>query len=444
MLLNCDLHSHSGYAGGVGQISLDDLGSTMKRKGIQVFGTGDCLHPQWSRFLKDNVFEKEDGLFSKGESDVRFILQTEVIFTCALGSGRKSVHTIFLFPSFDAIDKVCRIFDDIGVKNTIGRPFIKCVDNKDVGNVICRILDADEGIEIIPAHVMTPQGVYGSNNPVDRMKDFYGCAVDRISAVETGLSADPKILSLIPELDDYALVSNSDAHSAALNRLGREFTTFDVSSVSYDNMIKAIRGRKVARTAEFDPTEGRFFLTGHRAGKKGHGNDYCVYSPKFTPKDGRCPICRGKLTVGVLERALQLKDIQGGTREFGELRPNCQGFVTMVPLAEVVAYSLGVQSVSSPKVISMYDVIASAMGNEVDLWFEKDSVIEKKLSEVGVDSKVIGNIVSVKGGNFSFSPAGFDGTYGKLVVGKKEDIFGVNVVHRESAKERTTLKHFIV
>jgi PHP family Zn ribbon phosphoesterase len=43
MKLAVDLHSHSGYAGGVGQIELSAVSKTMKLKGIDVFGTGDCL-----------------------------------------------------------------------------------------------------------------------------------------------------------------------------------------------------------------------------------------------------------------------------------------------------------------------------------------------------------------------------------------------------------------
>ncbi|NOQ56044.1 MAG: hypothetical protein GQ477_04535 [Nanohaloarchaea archaeon] len=436
MLINCDLHSHSGYAGGVGQISLDDLEAAMDKKGIDVFGTGDCLHPLWSRFLKDNVVEAEDGLFSKKGNKARFMLQTEVIFTAAVGSGRKSVHTVLLFPSFESVDRTCQLLENIGVKNTIGRPFIKCADNFDVGNKLSKILDIDDKIEAIPAHVMTPQGVYGSNNPIDKMKDFYGSATDRIKAVETGLSADPEILSLIPELDDYALVSNSDAHSAALNRMGREFTTVETTSFSYSNIIDAIRKNKIARTAEFNPTEGRFFLTGHRVGKKGHGDAYCVFSPKYTPKDNKCPICGKKLTVGVLERALQLKDIQGGTREFGELSPSTKDFVNMVPLVEVIAYSAGVTSVVSAKVVALYDKIVGAFGNEVKIWFEKDYVVRKRLESVDATDNVIDNIIKVKNGNFSFSPAGFDGTYGKLVVGKKEDVFEVNVISGKASGQK--------
>ncbi len=432
MLLNCDLHSHSGYAGGVGQISFGDLEDTMRRKGIDVFGTGDCLHFKWKEQLKRQFHEKEDGLFAIDGNSARYMLQTEVIFTAATkgNKGRKVVHTVLLFPSFEAVDKVVSLLSRFGVKNNIGRPFIKCDDSQDVSSRLSAILDCDDMIEAIPAHVMTPQGVLGSKNPVDSMKMFYGESIDRISAVETGLSADPEILSLIPELDDYTLVSNSDAHSAALNRLGREFTTYDIPSVSYGNIIRAIRNNNVARTAEFNPTEGRYFLTGHRAGKVGHGDGYCVYSPKYVPKDGKCPICCKDLTVGVLERALQLREIQGGSRKFGELGPNCKDFITLVPLVEVVAKSIGVSSINSVKVASLYNYITDAMGNEVDLWFADDMTIRKRLSNIGIDDRITENIISVKNGDFSFSPPGFDGTYGELEIGRKEDIFSFNKVYR--------------
>ena len=40
MKLAVDLHSHSGYAGGVGQIELTAVSRTMKLKGIDIFGLG--------------------------------------------------------------------------------------------------------------------------------------------------------------------------------------------------------------------------------------------------------------------------------------------------------------------------------------------------------------------------------------------------------------------
>ena len=90
MVLNTDLHSHSGYAGGVGTISLENIEKTMMLKGIDVFGTGDCLHRKWNRHLNDTLIERENGLFSlkTSETDKRFLLQTEIIVTADIGNSR--------------------------------------------------------------------------------------------------------------------------------------------------------------------------------------------------------------------------------------------------------------------------------------------------------------------------------------------------------------------
>ncbi len=56
MKLVVDLHSHSGYAGGVGQIELTTVSRTMKLKGIDVFGTGDCIFPPRTEELKQELY----------------------------------------------------------------------------------------------------------------------------------------------------------------------------------------------------------------------------------------------------------------------------------------------------------------------------------------------------------------------------------------------------
>jgi PHP family Zn ribbon phosphoesterase len=349
--INVDLHSHSGYAGGVGDIALADIALSMKKKGIRIFGTGDCLHPGWNAKLRELLEECEPGLFALRERgrnpDARFVLQTEIIITSATAvtPGRKNVHCVFLFPSFGTCEEAVSLLVSWGVKNTIGRPFLKCENPDDVSTKLEKVLGLDPGIEMIPAHVMTPQGVFGSANPINRLSDFFGGAVERINAVETGLSADPVVLDLIPELDELALISCSDCHSAASNRLGREFTAFEVEELSYQALLGTIRNRRVAWTAEFNPGEGKYFLSGHRAGKQGHDDGYCLYSPGKTPPDGICPVCGKQITIGVLERALQISRVQGADRKLEA--ESKRRFIHMVPLSEVVAYALGIGNPNS-------------------------------------------------------------------------------------------------
>ncbi|MHA1381755.1 MAG: endonuclease Q family protein [Candidatus Helarchaeota archaeon] len=440
MLINVDLHYHSGYSGGVGQIDLSDFLITGPKKGIDIFGTGDCLHILWLKKLQNQLTEttKDSGIFQlKKQRNVKFVLQTELIFTAALNKHRKSVHIIFLFPSFDSINKTIELFQHWGVKNTIGRPFVVCNDTEDVGHKLNEILDINELIEFIPAHIMTPEGIFGPKNPINSLGDFFSSATKKINVVETGLSADPIILGLIPELDKIGFVSNSDAHSTWLNRCGREFTTLDVedSDCPYSEIIKAFRSKSIIRTCEFNPTEGKFFLSGHRAGKAKHGKDYCVYSPSYTPKDKVCPICGKKLTIGVLERALELTKIQGANRKYGYLPPKKQKFIHMVPLIEILAYFFEIKSIKSKRIVKIYDQIINLLGNECEMWFLENSLIREKL-ENDIHPSIIDLIIQIKNGNFSFSPVGFDGTYGKLVVGKKEDFFNINYCSKKPIQKK--------
>lgn len=435
MWLNTDLHCHSGASGGVGDLSIEKVAETMPLKGIDLIGTGDCFHPKWRSKLNQILTESSEGVFTPNFNDkVKFILQTELIFTCNVETGRKSVHIVFLLPSFEVIDKILPLLDQWDVKNTIGRPFVKCEDNNDVAQKLHELRKIDDLIEIIPAHVMTPLGVFGSDNPINHLHDFFGDAEELINAVETGLSADPIILGMIPELDNRALISNSDAHSHHLERLGREFTTLNIQELSYPAIIKAIRTNSIIRTCEFNPSEGRYFLTGHRAGKKGHEKKFCVFSPQFTPKNKICPICGKKLTIGVLERAFELTIAQDGNRELGFLPPHSRPFVHMVPLIEIIAESHGIKSTTGKKTIGEYQQIVSLLKNECEMWFMDPETIESKLNGI-IEDTLLQAILEVKKGNFTFEPFGYDGTYGHLRIGEKNDYLNVNIAPKSPQRK---------
>lgn len=423
MQIAVDLHSHSGHAGGVGNISLEGIAATMRKKGIQVFGTGDCLQPEWLEFLEKNLTQKESGLFAIASAPhERFLLQTEIIITApAPSGGRKTIHTIILFPSFKAAKKSHKLLKKWGVKVNIGRPFLKCESSGEVAEKMAALYKIEHGIIIIPAHVMTPQGVFGSERPINKLADVFAEFAEEIKVVETGLSADPQILALIPELDNRTLISNSDGHSAALNRVGREYTVLEADRFDYPSIHEALVNRKVAYTAEFSPAEGRFFLTGHRAGKKGHENgEHCYFSPENAPQV--CPICSKPLTVGVLQRALELSIVQGDKRTLDTVTPK-QEYFSMVPLTEVIAAGRGVKNPSSPKVLKDFEAIIEVVGTETALWLMSEKDIEKEIKDV-VESNVLAAVIAVKNENFSFAPLGYDGEYGQLVLDQQVDWFG--------------------
>lgn len=429
-----DLHSHSGYAGGVGNISMETVAETMAKKGIDAFGVGDCLQPAWRETLQKRLVEKESGLFALrgGEgacARARFVMQTEVIITSPVVSGgRKGTHVILLFPGFGAVDAAIGLLRRWDVKLDMGRPFIKCEDAAQVAERCRAFATIDPGVLVIPAHVMTPQGVYGSDHPVDSMREVFGDFTDDIAAVETGLSADPRLLALLPELDDVTLISNSDCHSGALNRVGREFTALEIASPSYEEIVAAIRSRRVRYTAEFNPAEGRYFLTGHRSGLEGHGQAYCFYSPDCVPSDSRCPICGKKLTVGVLDRLLHLSRAQAGSGAARRLETVSarQQTKTLVPLVEVIAAGCNVKSVTGRKVVGLFDAVIKRVGTEAELWEMAPGDIVSAFAGV-VPERVLEAISMVREGDFSFMP-GFDGQYGGLKLGEKIDWFGHDAV----------------
>lgn len=419
MTLTLDLHSHSGYSGGVGQISLEAVAKAMALKGLEVFGTGDALHVLWQNHLKENLRESAPGLFElKNDSGRYFLLQTEIIVSFPMGKKRKSFHLLILFPDHETIGRVRGLLEKWGVKNTIGRPFLVCHSLKELSDRLFQIQEAHPLIEIIPAHVMTPQGVLGSENPVSSLSEAFGDFVSQIRMIETGLSADPQVLEMIPELEKLTFVSNSDTHSADLRRIGREFTVIETPALSYEAILETLRKNRVLYTGEFSVAEGRFFLTGHRKGKRGHEDHGIFFSPGQTPKNGICPECGKPLTIGVLERAYELSQIQGGKGVLpGTTR---RKYLTLVPLLEVIAAAFNKTHTARP-VVAEYHRMVSVIP-ETKLWLMTPDELSKTLSSLQIQEPVIEAVVKVRQGLFTYRPMGFDGSYGRLVIGEKEDL----------------------
>ena len=94
----CDLHIHSRFSGGASKnIDIYRIASNCKIKGIDLVGTGDCLHPSWLNELKDSLIEASDGIFYNLKMpNVQFILQTEVEMIWKYNFKFKKVHFIVL------------------------------------------------------------------------------------------------------------------------------------------------------------------------------------------------------------------------------------------------------------------------------------------------------------------------------------------------------------
>ncbi len=448
MKITVDLHAHSVFAGGTQALKLSSelmnenrkkalkhleiTNQTMPLKGIDIIGTGDCQFLPWTKILKNILLEEENGIFIiPDEINTKFVLQSEVIFTAPIGVRSKIVHLLLLFPSFNSVDRFREYLDSWDVKHEkMARPFIKCRGSSEVSTKLNSILDIDDLIEAIPAHIMTPQGIYGSDIRVNTLKEFFGDVTSRMTIFETGLSADPEFLSLIPELDNRVLISCSDAHSGALHRMGREFTIINLAKVTYPNMITALRNKKIELTAEFPPEEGRFFLTGHRPGRKSPGKhglkEYCYFSPQHVPTNDICPICNKTLTIGVYQRCCEISKAQNADRRLGEFQVHNK-FIRMVPLIDILSDIYKIKTKTAKRLISMYQKIVEIIGPESTLWQLPVSKLKDSL-EGQIDENLINAIIQVKNGVFTFHPYGYDGTYGSLKIGQKGNYQDIKVV----------------
>ncbi len=222
-------------------------------------------------------------------------------------------------------------------------------------------------------------------------------------ALETGLSSDPDMNARVSALDRYTLVSNSDAHSPG--KLGREANLLDIDW-SYDALADALQGRNSAGfcgTVEFFPEEGKYHLDGHR------NCGVCLTPAETIRYGGRCPVCGGKITIGVEHRIEELAD-----RPMGAKRET--PFESLAPLPEVIAASTGM-SAAGKRVQEQYARMLRELGPEFYI------LREAPLADVGqiAGAWVQEGLRRLRAGEVVRKP-GFDGQYGVIELLSQAEI----------------------
>lgn len=172
-----------------------------------------------------------------------------------------------------------------------------------------------EGGFLVPAHIFTPyKGFFGQGGS-DLAQVFSDRALAVVPAVELGLSADAAMADLVPALDPFTYLTNSDAHS--LETIGREHNLLDLDRgfgpvadggageregavpADFRGVAEAIRDGRVVANYGLDPRLGKY----HRAFCPGCG----FVSAQETASGSRCPSCgKSGLVGGVLDRVLAL------------------------------------------------------------------------------------------------------------------------------------------
>jgi uncharacterized protein (TIGR00375 family) len=251
-----------------------------------------------------------------------------------------------------------------------------------------------------------------------------------ITALETGLSSDPPMNWRLTKLDRFTLVSNSDCHSFWPWRIGREANVFELGEVTYHELVGAIRQGDPARfkfTIETDPAYGKYHWTGHRSCN-------VSLSPKEARKFGNvCPVCRRKLTKGVEQRVEELADRSEGFKPSGK-----PGFMRLLPLSEIIATVMGVESPSTQAVWKIYNTLIEKFGNEYSVLIDAP---KQALSEV-VEPRIADTILRVRTGGAKVVP-GFDGVYGRLVLGEHESGDVPPKTPRHTGTQQLNLQDFL-
>ncbi|MFX1477981.1 MAG: endonuclease Q family protein [Promethearchaeota archaeon] len=296
----CDLHIHSKFSGGASKyIDIFKIALNSGKKGIDIVGTGDCLHPSWLSELKVHLVEYSEGIYYTPKiPNINFVLQTEIEVIWIEKSHLKKVHFIILFPNFEKLEEASIFLNKFGNLEKEGRAKIYCSAEK----VIYGLKSVDNLIEIIPAHIFTPFfGILGDKSQFKNLKEAIGSSTNYIHAVETGLSADPIMIRKISVLNDLTILSNSDSHSTYFHRMGREASLIDINKVDYSNLIQSIRKDKIIKTYELKPSAGKYYYDGHRKERHNNKKNYFC-SPKLNIN--KCPYCGKNLTKGVLSRTM--------------------------------------------------------------------------------------------------------------------------------------------
>ena len=432
MTFYADFHVHSKFSRATSRdANLEQYSLWARMKGLSVLATGDFTHPGWLQEIREQLVPAEPGLFrlwpeieARVEKELppacrdavpatRFFLEVEISTIYKKGDRTRKVHHLVLVPDLDSAERFTQKLARIGNLASDGRPILG-LDSRDLLEIT---LESGDGCYLIPAHIWTPWfSALGSRSGFDAISDCYGDLASHIFAVETGLSSDPLMNWRVSSLDRYRLVSNSDAHSPA--KLGREACVFD-GDMNYFAMRSALEtGRGYAGTVEFFPEEGKYHVDGHRQCET-------RLSPEETARcKGLCPKCGKPVTVGVMNRVMELADRPEGFRPAA-----VASFRHLVPLQEILSELLAVGSASG-KVGNAYHALLSRLGPELFI-LEHASLVDieragSSMLKEAIDRMRQGRVIT---------EAGYDGEYGMIrlfTADELEKAEGANLLFEEA------------
>lgn len=404
-----DFHIHSRYSRATSKnMDLIEISRFCKIKGLNLIGTGDFTHPKWLSELREGLMEIDGSdlyRLSHNEKDpTLFMISGEVCTIFNRNEKSHRIHHVILAPSLDNAEQISDALSKYGDLGADGRPLLKM----NAAHLVEIISELSNQNVIFPAHAWTPwYSVFGSISGFDSLEDCYEDFSHKIFALETGLSSDPLMNWRVSDLDNLALLSNSDSHSAWPWRIGREANVFELNKLIYNEIIDSIKSRNnnFLFTIETNPAYGKYHWTGHR-------NCGISFSAKDAMSRGNvCPICRKKLTKGVEQRVEEMAD-----REIGYKPSNAKDFLHLLPLSEIIAFILGKEQLASPKIWEVYNSLIKKFDNEYSVLIDA----KKEGITMVAGKEIADTIIGIREGRMRVKP-GYDGVYGKLEKKDKID-----------------------
>ncbi|MDI6889062.1 MAG: TIGR00375 family protein [Methanocellales archaeon] len=385
--MNADLHIHSKYSAATSaRMDLPTLAREAAKKGIELVGTGDCLHPKWLSDIKALKLVDE-GTFVA--NDTHFVL------TCEIEDSAR-VHHLLIFPSISKAEELQeRLAKHSSDLASDGRPKVR-LTGEQVAQY-AKDIDALFG----PCHAFTPwTAMYAY---FDSINDCYGSMVSHVTFIELGLSADSDYADRIAELQNLTFLTNSDAHSPWPIRLAREFNRFEMDAPVFDELKQAIlrqNDRKPILNVGLPPEEGKY-------NESACIRCYKHYSLKeCQARRWRCT-CGGLIKKGVRDRVNELADYEEPKHP-----PHRPPYLRLIPLAEIIALALGAPDPNAKPVRDVWSTLVSALGDEVTVLVDAD-VAQLDM----VDDSVRDAIVAFREGKIILHPGG-GGQYGRVELPK--------------------------
>ena len=378
MILTADFHIHSPFSMAASKNTTPAmLTAACRIKGLDILGSGDAFQPKWRKAWTD-FGENADN------ADGVTVLPTSEV------DGKGKVHHLILMTDFSQAEEIAdRLRPYSSNIDKGGRPNVSLS-----GEAILKIVH-DCGAYCGPAHAFTPwTGMYGR---VESLRDCYGD--EKPDFLELGLSADTSYGENIPELGGLPFLSNSDAHSAQLHKLGREFNKIDTDSRKPQDIINAVLENRIVLNAGLFPEEGKYNRTACT-------KCYRQFSVAEAEECGGKCECGGKIKIGVRDRALS----KSAQKSFDGKILSRPPYLHIIPLAEIVTGVLKAASPNTKQCKTLYSALVSEFGTEIAVLTE---VPTERIAEI--NAPVADAVKKFREGKIILHPGG-GGKYGTFEI----------------------------